>query len=188
MMSAQTESDQALERFRAYLRLLAQVNVDRALQGKLDLSGVVQQTLFEAYQMRERMCDWGDEQKAAWLRRALAHNLTDAVRKVRARGRDVLRERSLEAALERSSVQLGDWLVSPQSSPSQAFGRHEQALRVADALARLPEAQRQALVLRFWHDLKLAEIAVLVDRTPSAVAGLLHRGMEQLRTYLQGGE
>ena len=38
-----------LERFRAYLQLLARLHLDRRLQGKVDLSGVMQQTLWEAH-------------------------------------------------------------------------------------------------------------------------------------------
>src|SRR5262249_40824508 len=89
-----------LERFREYLSLLARLLVDQRLLGKVDLSGVVQQTLLEAHQAREQFLHWDEPQKIAWLRKALAHNLIDEARKLRTAGRDVLREQRLEAALE----------------------------------------------------------------------------------------
>ena len=177
--------EQTLERFREYLSLLARVQLDPRLQGKLDLSGVVQQTLLEAYQAFKQTEGWGEGQRLAWLRRILANNLTDEVRKLAARGRDAARERSLEAALEESSARLGDWLAAEQSSPSQKIERHEQALRLADALGRLPEAQREALVLQHWHGWSLAEIGAHLGRSPAAIAGLLHRGLQRLRELLQ---
>jgi RNA polymerase sigma-70 factor (ECF subfamily) len=177
--------EQTLERFREYLSLLARVQLDPRLQGKLDLSGVVQQTLLEAYQAFKQTEGWGEGQRLAWLRRILANNLTDEVRKLATEGRNVARERSLEAALEQSSVRLENWLAADQSSPSQQAQRHEMALRLAEALAQLPEAQREALVLQHWHGWSLVEIGQHLGRTPGAVAGLLHRGLQRLRTILQ---
>jgi RNA polymerase sigma-70 factor (ECF subfamily) len=177
--------DRALEEFRAYLSLLARVQVEPALRGKLDLSGVVQQTLLEAYQALGQIAGWAEGQKAAWLRRALANNLTDAIRKVRAGSRDVLRERSLEAALEESSCRLEAWLIADHSSPSQQVERHERARRLAQALEQLPEPHREALVLQYWHGWSLARIAEHLGRTPGSVAGLLHRGLHRLRQELQ---
>src|SRR5437660_1666554 len=127
-----------LERFREYLSFLARLQLDPRLQGKVDLSGVVQQTLLEAYQAIEQFRQWDEGQQLAWLRKALAHNLTDEARKLRSAGRDVLREQRLEAALEASSARVEAWLAADQSSPSQQAMRHEQVIRLAAALVQLP--------------------------------------------------
>jgi RNA polymerase sigma-70 factor (ECF subfamily) len=173
------------ERYRQYLALLARIQLDPRLQGKVDLSGVVQQTLLEAWQGVAQFRTWNAAQRAAWLRRVLANNLADEVRKLSAGKRDVGRERSLEAALEQSSARLEQWLQADQSAPGEQAERQEQALRLAAALEQLPEAQRQALVLQHWHGWTLAQIAEHLGRTHAAVAGLIKRGLQQLRTHLQ---
>ena len=172
--------DQGLERFRAYLTLLSRAQIDPRLQGKIDLSGVVQQTLLEAHLARQRIADWDEAQQAAWLRRLLAHNLTDEVRKLRTEARDVQREQALDA----SSARLEAFLAAEQSSPSEQAQRKETALQLADALERLPPDAREALVLQHWHGWTLAQIAERLGRTPGAVAGLIHRGLQQLKKTL----
>jgi RNA polymerase sigma-70 factor (ECF subfamily) len=187
-MNPEDEQHTTLERYRRYLELLVRLQVDRRLRGKLDLSGIVQQTLLEAHlglsahRARDVACS------AAWLRRILAHNLADELRRLGADKRGGGRERSLEAGLHASSARLDAWLVSDASSPSQRVERDERALRLAAALADLPEAQREALVLQHWHGCSIAEIATKLDRTPAAVAGLLKRGLQGLRAALSDEE
>jgi RNA polymerase sigma-70 factor (ECF subfamily) len=174
-----------LGRFRAYLRLLAGLQLGPRLRGKVDASDLVQQTLLEAYEKREQFRGSSEEGRLAWLRCILAHNLADILRAFAQEKRDVKRERSLEAALAHSSLRLGQFLLAPDPSPSQKAEGHERALQVAEALALLPEPQREALLLRYWEERPLAEIAQHMKRTHDAVASLLKRGLRQLRVTLQ---
>ena len=174
-----------LEEFRDYLRLLTRMQLGPRWKGWLDPSDLVQQTLLEAYRQRDQFRGKGDRARGAWLRAILARNVADAIRAQGRQKRDITRERSLEAEFEASSARLGAWLAAEQSTPSQQAARHEQAVLVANALARLPDSQRQALVLHYWQDCSLAEIAAHLDRTTDAVAGLLKRGLKNLRTELK---
>ena len=176
-----------LERFRAYLGLLARLEVAPPLRDKVDLSGVVQQTLLEADQGKRGQPNRArtDAETAAWLRSILSHNLSDALRKLAAQKRDIRREWSLDAALDQSASHLEQWLAAEQSSPSQRVIRQEELLRMAESLAALPEAQRRAIELHHLQGMALAEIAAVLGTTKSAVAGLLHRGLKTLRTRLE---
>jgi RNA polymerase sigma-70 factor (ECF subfamily) len=185
MTPAVENPEPSFERFRSYLHVLARSQLEPQFRGKLDLSGVVQQTLLEAHQARERFQDQGEAQQTAWLRTILAHNLTDEMRKLGAAARDVVRERSLEASLESSAHRLGAMLAADQSSPSQQAARNEQVLRLAEALARLPEDQGRAVDLHHLQGLSLAEVAERMGRSKGAVASLLFRGLENLRGWLK---
>lgn len=176
---------QDLDRYRAYLRLLARLHLDPRLRGKLDPSDVVQQTLAQAVQGLAKFRGTTSGELQAWLRQILARNLVMAVRDFRRDKRDVAREQSLEAALTASSSQLEIWLAAEQSTPSQQAQRQEEALRLAEALELLPQAQCDALVLQHWQGWSLAEIGQHLGRSPEAVAGLIKRGLKQLRLLLQ---
>jgi RNA polymerase sigma-70 factor (ECF subfamily) len=173
-----------LEQFREYLHLLARLQLQDRLRGKVDVSGVVQQTLLEAFETLRRSPDRDSELKAAWLRQILANNLRDEVRKFDAAARDVNREHSLQAALENSASQLESWLAAEQSSPSRQAIRNETLVRLADALAQLPEDQRIAVEFHHLKGLKLDETARHLSRSKGAVAQLLFRGLKRLRELM----
>jgi RNA polymerase sigma-70 factor (sigma-E family) len=56
---------------------------------------------------------------------------------------------------------------------------------LSDAIARLPERQRAAVVLRYFTDLPEAEIAVLMGCGVGAVKSLLHRALGTLREVIE---
>ncbi len=178
----------SLERCRQYLDLLARLHLDPRLQGKLDPADLVQQTLLKAHQNIRQFRGRSDAELIGWLRKILVNNLAEAVRRFSADARDVARERSLESGLEESSARLEAWLAADQSSPSQHFLRHEQVLRLADALAELPVDQRRAVELHHLKGYPVAEVGKQMRRSRAAVVGLLFRGLKKLRQLLQETE
>jgi RNA polymerase sigma-70 factor (ECF subfamily) len=173
-----------LEQYRDYLRLLARMQIDTKLRGKVDPSGVVQQTLLEAHQALQQLQGRSEAEVLAWLRAALAHNLADEIRRLRVAKRDALREESLQLVLEQSSEHLEACLAVEEVPPGWYAEQQEQSVRLAAALAQLPDRQRQAVQLRHLQGLSLAKIAAALGCTKYAVVGLLHRGAENLRSIL----
>ena len=171
-----------LETFRNYLLLLARVQIDSRLRRQLDPDDLVQQTLARALEKRDRFRGSDDAQRAAWLRTLLSHTLIDATRKLDRAGGVA---RSLEAAIEQSSARLEAFLAADQTSPSGPVERQERLLRLADALAALPDDQRRAVELKHLQGLALVEVARRMGRSVPAVAGLLQRGLRALREDLE---
>jgi RNA polymerase sigma-70 factor (ECF subfamily) len=183
-MSTESDPEPFLLRYHEYLLLLARQQIEPPLRSKLDPSDIVQQTLLEAHRDAAQFRGTSDGEWAAWLRQILARNLANAVRDLHRDKRDVRRECSFDQQIEASSARIEAWLASADSSPSERAERNEQLLRLASLLATLPDLQRGAIELRYLREWSLEEIATHLERTPAAVAGLLHRGLTALRELL----
>lgn len=170
-----------LDGYRGYLVLLARWHWNPRLQGKLDPSDVVQQTLVQAWQAIDDFRGETEAELRAWLRRILTRCLADLAREFGRDKRDLGKEQTLDAIVDESSRRLEAWLDDQQSSPQDRAERSEQLVLLAEALAELPDAQQAAVTLFHLHGLSVAEIAEQLERTPAAVAGLLKRGLRTLR-------
>ncbi len=82
--------------------------------------------------------------------------------------RDRLRRRRVEAR------------HAPDAQPDADLG----ARHLLDALARLPHRQRAVVVLRFYEDRSIADIASLLGLREGTVKSHLHRGLARLREDL----
>jgi RNA polymerase sigma-70 factor, ECF subfamily len=175
-------------RYRDYLLLLARMQLGSRPRAKLDASDLVQVTLLKAHQQRGQFRGQSEGEVAAWLRCILAGALADGFRHEHRAKRNVANERSLEAALDQSSDRLQAWLAANSLSPSQKAVRNENLLHMVNALAQLPEAQREAVMLHYLQGLPLSEVAERIGSSPAAVAGLLQRGLKSLRKLMPDPE
>ena len=184
MADAPTITADHLERYRHYLSLLARLQLDARLQGKLDASDVVQQTLLQAHASLEQFRGRSSAELAAWLRQILVNTLAMARRRFSTGARDVDRERAIELELEQSASRIESWLAAEQSTPSQQVVHAEQLVRLAHALCALPDDQRQAVELHHLKGQTVAEVAEQLGKTKESVVGLLFRGLKKLRLLL----
>lgn len=175
-----------LDPYRPYLALLARVQIGRRLRGKADPADLVQDTFLEAHRHFARFEGGTERTLLAWLRRILAGQLAQLVRRYcGTQTRDVNLEQSLEQELDHSSAQLDRGLVARTDSPSGVAVRREQAVWLAAALDRLPADYREVILLRQFEDLGFGEVADRMGRTVDAVQKLWVRGLDHLRRLVE---
>lgn len=173
-----------LERYRSFLRVQARVHLHPLVRRKLDASDLVQETLLEAHRDHGQFRGESPGEMIAWLKKILSRNLQNAIRDLRRQKRDIARERPLAEALTSTTGRFESWIAAEQASPSEIASDQERLLRLAEAIEGLSEPCQEALVLRYWQGESLSGIAARMERSPAAVAGLLHRGLKKLRETL----
>ena len=170
---------QLLEHYRPYLLLLAQRRFDPRLQSRVDPSDLVQLTFMEAYRDLSAFRGATVGEFAAWLRVILQRNVLQALeRHLDAQRRSLNREQKASAS---GHVRLMRELISDQSTPSRRAMRGETAVELASLLLLLPDDQAAAIRLRHLEGWSLQAMAAYLDRSESAVAGLIKRGLKKLR-------
>jgi RNA polymerase sigma-70 factor (ECF subfamily) len=173
-----------LERYRGFLRIVAEHEIGRALQRRVDASDAVQQTFLDAQRGFAEFAGRSEPELSAWLKQILRYNIAGFVRDhVATPKRAVGRERSIYDA-EDSAVLTWHEPPAGDTSPSSKMIRGEKAIRIAQLLESLPADQGEAVRLRHLEGRSIKEIAEHFGRQPTAVAGLLKRGLKSLRAKM----
>jgi RNA polymerase sigma-70 factor (ECF subfamily) len=177
-----------LGRYRELLQVMARrLLLDPSLERRFDSSDLVNETLLKAHHAQKQFRGQSEGERVKWLYQILANTARDKIREAYAEKRDLNLERSLDALVKDSSVRLEAWLAAEQSSPSEKVERQELLLQVGEALNRLPEDQRDAIIRHHLMGEPVSEIARHMGCTNKAVAGLLYRGLNTLRENLDTG-
>ncbi len=112
----------------------------------------------------------------AWLRVIAERRAIDHLRRYR---RQQDREVHAPLALETHADQ--------GASPDRDLDRQADARRVGDAIAVLPNRQREAVHLLMIEERSLTETAAATGRSTGSLKVNLHRALKALRTRLSGG-
>ncbi len=110
-----------------------------------------------------------------WLLR-IATN--EAITYVRKRGRELRRRVDVEEATV---------LADPKAAPDAESVAREDRARIRAAVSLLPELYRVVIVLRYFNELSVDEIAQVTGRPASTVGVQLLRGRALLRDALERG-
>ena len=68
--------------------------------------------------------------------------------------------------------------------PLEEAVQNETRLAVRRAISLLPDYQKEVIILRFYHDLKIREIARITKSSVPTVKSRLRQGLEKLKRYL----
>jgi RNA polymerase sigma-70 factor (ECF subfamily) len=172
-------------RHRDFLRLVVQLRMDARVRARVDPSDVVQETQFDAFRRLRDFLDRRPMPFRLWLRKTAQERLLKVQRRHLETGRrDATREVPLP---EQSSLLLAGRVMTSGSTPSQRLDRSETARRVREAVASLPEADREVLLMRNFEGLSNQEVAYLLGLDPATASKRHGRALLRLRQALLDG-
>ncbi len=142
---------------------------------------LVSETLVEAWRSLSRYN--GACRFSTWLFSILLHRHQKALRRARSRPIPLAALPSAEAD-ERHQAQEN--LPAAGLSPAEEAMRREAADTLREAVVALSEKHQQVILLRFFEDASLPEIAAVLGCSVGTVKSRLHYALEKLREAQQG--
>lgn len=123
-----------------------------------------------------------DGQLTAYLFRIATNVVRDRYRRRQVRPHQVSESES--AGDDDESGGLSDQVAGDEPEPGQSMRERERAEALNAALARLPEEQRQVILLRHFSEMPFNEIADLLGCPVGTVLARAHRGLKRLREMM----
>ncbi len=164
---------------RIYLRYRRRVfsTAYRIMRDAADAQDATQEIFLKAYRA---LPSWNPDKSSlsTWLFRLASNHAIDCWRSRKRRLRAESGGEHLESSEPRSAR------AEFHRSPLRLLEAREAADMIACCIGELPDLQRRFVVLRYFGELTLAEIAELEGRSIGTVKGLLHRATHSVRRRL----
>lgn len=81
-----------------------------------------------------------------------------------------------------------DRRITPEDMSLAAPPQDEDALALAEAIRRLPARHRDVILLYYYQDMTIREVAQTLRAAPSTILKRLNQAQDKLRTALDGNE
>jgi RNA polymerase sigma-70 factor, ECF subfamily len=156
-----------------------------ALRRKVEVDDVFQEVGVEAIRALPE-ADLANREVFGWLCQIAERRIIDAHRRFfGAQKRDAGREVALGTPSgDTQHAALIDLLAASMTTATQALSRKGHEIKLFEALASLPEDQREALRLRYVENLPSKEIATRLGKTDGAVRVMLTRALSRMQQIL----
>ena len=171
-----------IEPFRIELELLATSQMGLLLRQKIDPEDIAQETIISA------VSNWNlfrndpdsNEQLWAWLKTILINEIRENYRRYTTLSRDMNREMSLVSDPSQSCAGINAYAQSDVASPQDMALRRERLEKLRSALRTLPVDEQQAVVGRYINQMKIKEIAELLQMSEKMASDRVFRGLNKL--------
>ena len=137
---------------------------------------IVSETLVEAWKSLPRYNQTC--RLSTWLYAILLHRHRKSVRRARSRPISLAWLPFFEA---RNFHEQQENLPSPEPSPAEAMAQIETGARLRQCLELLPDKHRQIILLRFFEDASLPDMAAVLGCSVGTVKSRLHHALDKLR-------
>ncbi len=163
---------------RPLMRRFIDVYIDPGLRSRVDASDIVQDAQLA---MSQRLPDYLSRRPMPfhlWARKTAYERMINARAHHRAAMRDVSREVRMT---DKSSQLLAKHFATGEPSPSSVAVQRELAAQANDAIALLPAADREIMLLRHVSDLPYGEVALVLNITEAAARQRYGRALMRWR-------
>ena len=148
-----------------------------ALTGDLHLAeDVVSETLAEAWRSLPRYNE--SCRLSTWLYAILLHRYQKSVRRAQSRP---IASALLSLFEAEDCNQRQENIAAPELSPAEVVAENETFARLRQCIELLPGKHAQVIMLRFFEDASLSDMAAVLGCSVGTVKSRLHHALEKLR-------
>lgn len=86
----------------------------------------------------------------------------------------------------RQSDDISNYEIEDKTNVIDILSKKEDAIKVKEALKSLPKIQKEALILKYYNDLKIREISFITGENENTIKSRLFNGVKNLKKLLGG--
>ena len=176
-----------LDRHRDPVRRLVQLRLDRRIQGRIDVSDIVQDVMVEANRRLQQYLQNPSMAFHLWIRQIAKDRIIDAHRRHRVsakRSVDTDRPLAAPAGMDRSTFELAMQISDAEITPAAAAMQREITRKVEQAIGQLGEQDHEIILMRHYEHLSNQEVAAALELTEPAASMRYLRAIRRLRSLL----
>lgn len=95
--------------------------------------------------------------------------------------------RSAKFKQKSTELELDDSIKDERGNVLDLLSKKIESEQMKEVIQQLPEFQREVIILRFYHDLKIKDIAYITNNKEATVRSRLKQGMQKLKNSFKGG-